>query len=51
MLKKNIKLEEVQPSQAYKFFTSQENQAIQREQDLLDLQVGGQATDDQALAL
>jgi hypothetical protein len=47
----NIKEEEIQPSQAYKFFTSQEHQAIQREQDLLDLQVGGYATDDDALAL
>ena len=39
----NIHEDEINAQQAYDFFNSQEYQAVQREQSLLDLQVGGQA--------
>ena len=44
-LKNAIVEEEIQAANAYRFFNEQEYQAVVRQQEALDLQVGGQASE------
>ena len=48
-LQTQINEETIEPQQAYTIFNQFESLAVQREQNLLDLQVGGEATREQQL--
>lgn len=48
-LQSQINEDEVEPQQAYAIFCDFESKAVQKEQELLDLQVGGEATREQQL--
>ena len=45
-MKKHIQDQDINPNDAYQFFNKQEAMAVQNEEELLDLQVGGYAQDE-----